>query len=86
MLDRRRWWNAIETTVFRQQVDQVITPFEKQALFDEQYKTQIAIQGFNSSEVGKIFPHQTRNNLYNLSVTSIIWQVPHKLDILYFIF
>ena len=72
MLDRKRWWNAVETTVMRQQLHQEITPFERQALLDEQYRTQIAMQGFNSSEVGKIYPHQTRNNLYNLSVTSII--------------
>lgn len=72
MLDRKRWWDGVETAVMRQQLDQEVTPFEKQALLDEQYKTQIAMQGFNGSEVGKIYPHQTRNNLYNLSVTSII--------------
>lgn len=72
MLDRQRWWNVIETTVMRQQLHQEITPFEKQALLGEQYKTQIARQSFNSSEVGKIYTPQVISERNDVCVTSII--------------
>lgn len=72
MLDRERWWNVVETTVMRRQLHQEITPFEKQALLDEQYKTQIAMQGFNSGEIGKIYIPQVIRERNDICVTSII--------------
>lgn len=72
MLDRKKWWDVVETTVMRRQLHQETTPFEKQALLDEQYRTQIVMQGFNSGEVGKIYTPQVISERNDICVTSII--------------
>lgn len=72
MLNHERWWNAIESFVLTIQQGKKIDLNEKQALLDEQYKTQVILEHSKPIEIGKIYPTETElHNDYPTAVSII---------------